>query len=364
MKAMLFPLAVSLILCSLAAQGRAADGAPRRPQTPQPPFPYTAEEVSFTNAEAGIKLAGTLILPHAGGPHPAVVLVSGSGPYVRDAKGSQHRPFEVLADHLARNGVAVLHYDKRGCGKSEGDPDLLKSTMSDFADDALAGVSYLKGRKEIDARRLGLFGHSEGGSVVPLAASRSKDVSFVALAGASVLSADQIILSQVEAIAPTLGESPEQVRDNLEALRLAFDTLRAEKEDGAARIRLASRLKEKQPNRKEEEAMGQFGGFFSPYFRFHLSHDQPATMRKVKCPVLVVNGDKDLLILDKVNTTPMREALKGHPDATVKVLPGVNHMLQPAVTGSPAEYDQTEITMAPAALDLITDWIRSRTRLR
>jgi acetyl esterase/lipase len=236
--------------------------------------------------------------------------------------------------------------------------------MSDFAGDALSAVSYLRGRKEIDPKRIGLYGHSEGASVVPLAASRSKDVAFIVLAGASVLSADKIILSQVEAIAPTYGESPEQVKENLEALRLAFETLRAEGDDGAAKARLVKLLKERQPKRPEREVAERFGGFFTPYFRFHLSHDQTATMRQVRCPILVVNGDKDLLVLEKVNLAPMREALKGHPDATVKVLPGLNHMLQPAVTGSPEEYDRMEETMSPAALELISGWVRRHTGLK
>ncbi|MBW3625846.1 MAG: alpha/beta hydrolase [Armatimonadetes bacterium] len=361
----LFTGGLALALVGLGAGiSRAAENEPpRKPQTPKAPFPYASEEVEFVNTGAGIRLAGTLTLPRSGGPHPAVVLVSGSGPGVRDHGGPGHRPSAVLTDHLTRQGIAVLQYDKRGCGQSEGNRDLMQSTMADFADDALAGVKYLRGRKEIDPKRVGLYGHSEGGSVVPLAASRSKDVAFIVLAGASVLSADQIILSQVEAIAPTFGESPEQVRQNLEALRLAFETLRAEKDDDAAKARLAKLLKERQPNRPQEEAMRQYGGFFSPYFRFHLSHDQPATIRKVRCPILVVNGGKDLLILEKINLAPMKAALKGHPDATVKLLPNVNHMLQTAVTGSPEEYNRIEETVSPEALKEITDWIRQRTHL-
>jgi pimeloyl-ACP methyl ester carboxylesterase len=350
-------------MATTAVPGARGESAPK-PQTPRPPFPYTTEDVELTNAKADIKLAGTLMVPRTSGPHPAVVLVSGSGGYVRDTgEGPGHHPFAVLADHLLRQGIAVLHYDKRGCGKSGGDRDLQQSTMSDFADDALAGVEYLKGRREIDPKRIGLYGHSEGASVVPLAASRSKDVAFIALAGASVLSADKIILSQVEVIAPTYGESPERVKENLDALRLAFETLRAEVNDEKAKVRLLSTLRERHPDRPEAEAKERYSGFFSPYFRFHLSHDQPATMRKVRCPILVVNGDKDMLILEKINTAPMREALKGHADATMKVLPGLNHMLQPAVTGSPEEYDRMEETMSPAALGLISGWIRRHTGL-
>ena len=352
---------VLLSLFLLAATGWTQEQTTRL-QTPKPPFPYKTEEVVFTNNKAGIKLAGTLLLPPAKAPHPAVVLVSGSGGYVRKAPAFGHQYFLVLADHLARHGIAVLHYDKRGCGQSEGDRELLNHTMSDFADDALAAVAYLKERKEVNPQTIGFYGHSEGASVVPLAASRSGDVAFIALAGASVLSADKIILSQVEAIAPTLGEKPEQVQENLEALRSTFETVRAEPDNEVARTLLLSRVKKHQPTWPDKEVLERFGGFLSPYFRFHLAHDQTATIQKVKCPILVANGSKDLLILEKVNITPLQQALKDHPNTTIKVLPNLNHMLQPAITGSPEEYDRVEETMSPAALELITTWIKSQTQ--
>lgn len=357
MKPTLFTLAACVMTAVLCAPSGHGETQPNV-ETPKSPPAYTSEEVELTNAKAGVKLAGTLLLPRTKGPHPAVVLVSGSGPYVRDPGMPEKGYFGPLASRLLREGVAVLHYDKRGCGKSEGDKDLLQSTMLDFAEDALTAVDYLRGREEIDPKRVGLYGHSEGSSVVPLAASRSKDVAFIVLTGASVLTADRIILTQVEAMAPLMGESPERLKENLEALQLSFDTLRAEKNDDQAKIQLSNLLKERQPNRSEKEVREQFGSMISPYFRFHLSHNQPATMAQVRCPILVVNGDKDLLVLDKFNTAPMREALKGHPDATMKVLPGLDHMLLPVIPGTPEGQVRTEKDMSPAALDLISGWLR------
>src|SRR5262249_47414986 len=155
---------------------------------------------------------------------------SGSGPYVRHPHLPERGYFGPLASRLLRRGIAVFHYDKRGCGKSEGNRDLLQSTLSDFAEDAQAAVHYLQGRKDIDSKRVGLYGHSEGSSTAPLAASRSKEVAFLVLTGASVLTADKIILTQVEALGPTMKESPATVKENLDAIQLTFDTLRAEKD--------------------------------------------------------------------------------------------------------------------------------------
>jgi uncharacterized protein len=165
-----------------------------RPQEPKKPYPYLAEEVSYENKKAKVKLAGTLTLPKGKGPFPAALLITGSGPQNRDEQVFGHRPFLVLADHLTRRGLAVLRVDDRGVGGSTG--DTMQSTTADFAEDVLVGVEYLKGRKEIDPKRIGLIGHSEGGMVGPLAASRSKDVAFVVMLGGMGLTGEQILYVQ------------------------------------------------------------------------------------------------------------------------------------------------------------------------
>ena len=187
---------------------------PPRPQEPDPPYPYDEEEVTYTNEEAGVTLAGTLTLPRSPGPHPAVILISGSGAQDRNETVFNHKPFLVLADHLTRHGIAVLRADDRGMGGSSG--SVRTSTSEDFAEDVLAGVDCLKNRPEIDPERIGLAGHSEGGIVAPMAAVRSNDVAFIVMMAGTGLTGEKIVLLQSELI----GEKDLQVpaEPNLRAI--------------------------------------------------------------------------------------------------------------------------------------------------
>ena len=169
-----------------------------RPQDPKKPYPYLEEEVTLENKPAGVKLAGTLTLPKGKGPFPAVVLITGSGPQDRDESLLGHRPFLVLADHLTRNGIAVLRCDDRGVGGSTGNTST--STTADFADDALVGVAFLKARPEIDGKKIGLIGHSEGGVAAPIAATKSTDVAFIVLLAGTGLPGEEILYRQAELI--------------------------------------------------------------------------------------------------------------------------------------------------------------------
>ena len=181
-----------------------------RPQTPKKPYPYPAEDVTFENKTAGIKLAGTLTLPKGDGPFPAVVLISGSGAQDRDETLFGHKPFLVIADHFARNGIAVLRFDDRGVGKSGGKQE--GATSADFATDAHAAVKYLQGRKEIDPKRIGLMGHSEGGLIAPMvAADHPDDVGFIVLLAGPGLPGDEVLRSQLEAILKASGVGTEKI---------------------------------------------------------------------------------------------------------------------------------------------------------
>lgn len=190
-----------------------APEAPRRPQEPQKPFPYKEEEAAYDNLKAGIKLAGTLTLPKTGGPFPAVVLITGSGPQDRDEALLGHRPFLVLADYLTRQGIAVLRYDDRGVGKSTG--EFAKATSADFATDVLAGVEYLKTRQEINPKQIGLIGHSEGGLIAPMVATRSSDVAFMVLMAGPGISGEEILYLQGALIARANGTAETAIAKNL-----------------------------------------------------------------------------------------------------------------------------------------------------
>lgn len=208
----------------------------KRPQEPKPPFPYRAEEAAYENKAAGIKLAGTLTLPNSGGPFPAVLLISGSGAQDRDEALFGHRPFLVLADYLTRRGFAVLRVDDRGVGGSSGDG--MQATTADLADDVLAGIAYLKGRAEIDPRRIGLIGHSEGGLIAPLAATRGSDVAFIVLMAGPGVPGEEIISRQTELILRAGGASEDQIAAAGAEQRKLFDLIKSvpDEKDLAARL--------------------------------------------------------------------------------------------------------------------------------
>ena len=349
-----------------------AEPAPR-PQNPEPPYPYLAEEVSYPNPDAGITLAGTLTLPEGEGPHPAVVLVSGSGPQDRDESVFGHRPFLVLADHLTRRGIAVLRYDDRGVGGSTG--DFSDATSEDFASDALAGVAFLKGRAEIDAGRIGLVGHSEGGLIAPMAAASSADVAFIVMIAGPGLTGEEILYRQAALISRASGVPEPAIEQNRRVQEEMFAILRTVEDDAAAADSLRAYLRATVESLSEEQraALGMTGDvaqlierqvrqLASPWFRYFLTHDPAPVLRRVRVPVLAINGELDLQVPAEANLEAIERALAagGNPDYTVRMLAGLNHLLQPATTGSPTEYAGIEQTISPDALALIADWILER----
>ncbi|MFL5351632.1 alpha/beta hydrolase family protein [Archangium sp.] len=341
---------------------------PRRPQLPKPPLPYRAEEVSYENPAAHVKLAGTFIVPPGDGPFPAVLLLTGSGAQDRDETIFGHKPFLVLADALARRGIAVLRVDDRGIGGSTG--DFTKATTEDFAGDALAGVAWLETRKEVDARRIGLVGHSEGAAVAPMAAVRSKDVAYLVLLAGPGLPGDQILLRQITDLGHMLGKPEAELAKGLELERRLLDLVKAEKDPDKLRARarglLEAHLKQaSEAERKQVEAGGgvdaQLAQLTSPWFRFFVTYDPRPTLARVKVPVLALTGEKDVQVSAKENLPAIERALKkgGNTRGVTRELPGLNHLLQTAKTGSPAEYGQIEETMSPAALTAIADFVLS-----
>lgn len=346
----------------------------RRAQDPKKPYPYHAEQVMFANAAAGIRLAGTFTFPKTAGPHPAVVLITGSGPQDRDEAIMGHRPFLVLADHLTRQGFAVLRFDDRGFAKSEGDFD--KATNPDFVSDALAAVAWVKARPEVDATRIGLAGHSEGGIVAPRAAAQSKDVAFIVLMAGVGVPMDQLLLRQAADLMRTAGASEAVVAKQHDFQRELFSLIRASPAgpETESKVRALVRAALKDAMKEETNAQlnpdaaidAQVKMVCSPWFAEMLRYDPAVTLAQVRCPVLAVNGGKDLQVAAGDNLRAIEQALKkgGNPDVTVIEFPGLNHLFQSSQTGAVAEYATNEETFNPKALNTISDWLRKRAGLR
>lgn len=346
---------------TLTPAGEEDTAPPPRPQHPEPPYPYNQEDVTFRNQEAGIPLAGTLTRPQGEGPHPAVVLVSGSGPQDRNAQILNHKIFLVLADHLTRQGIAVLRYDERGVGESEG--SYSGATSEDFARDVASAVRFLRGRSEVRSDAVGLVGLSEGGIVAPMVHTRFEPVSFLVLmAGPSVPGGD-IIVEQSAKIAAAGGAPPSAVDSIRQAQRRLMDAVRAGSDSASVASRLRPILDREDSN--EEQMQAQIGQMTGPWFRYFVGYDPVPALRKVDVPTLALYGSNDLQVPPEQNAAPMRAALRDAPtnDATVRVLDGLNHIFQPAETGLPGRYGQIETTMAPAALDAVSGWILKRTTM-
>lgn len=350
------------VVLTLRMERTDAPSEPERPQHPRPPFPYRVEEARIHDGGADVVLAGTLTLPEGPGPFPAAVLVSGSGPQDRDESLMGHKPFLVLADHLTRAGIAVLRYDDRGVGRSTG--SFATATTDDFTTDALAAVRFLDARDDIGA--VGIVGHSEGGLVAPLAASRSSTVRFVVLLAGPGLTGAEILDLQAAMINRAAGAPEEMIRANRALQGTLFDILRAEPDPERAAPLLRQALREGQPagapTPSPQALEAEVRQLNSPWFRFFLDYDPRPALETVRVPVLALNGELDLQVPPTANLREVREALErgGNPDVTATMLPGLNHLLQPARTGAPDEYARIRETMSPVALRAVSGWILER----
>ena len=335
--------------------------APKRPQEPQPPYPYEALDVQFENPEAGIRLAGTFTIPAGDGPHPAVVLISGSGPQDRDETVFGHRPFLVLADYLTRSGSAVLWFDDRGIGASTG--DFAVATTPDFASDARAAVAFLKARPEVNPEKIGLVGHSEGAIVAPMVANRGGDVAFAVLLAGTGVNGRELLVMQAKAMNRAAGLPETVIEQRAEVQERVLDAVVVADSDSVAAERARAILAE--AGLTGDAAEGQVRALLSPWMKYFLVYDPLPELRNLSIPVLALNGEKDTQVPPTENLVLVEEALRegGNPDVTAEVLPGLNHLFQTAETGLPAEYTGIEETFSPAALQMIAAWILERTEL-
>ncbi len=342
---------------------------PARPQEPERPLPYPEEEVEFENTEAGITLAGTLTMPEEEGPFPAVVLISGSGQQDRDETLLGHKPFFVLADHLTRNGIAVLRYDDRGTGESGGVYGT--ATTSDFAVDTRTAFDYLKTRKEINGAMTGLIGHSEGGIIAAMVAAESNEIDFIIMLAGPGLKGSEILLTQNLALLEMQGASPDVIKTRKEQLEQEYRIL-AEGRDREETREMIISVSTPFIERYSAEEIETFG--FSEdavkkraemltgtWLWFFMEYDPASALRTVKCPVLAMIGSLDIQVDPGRNLPAIESALReaGNEDFRTVEMTGLNHLFQTAETGSPVEYARIEETMSPVALEMVSGWILS-----
>jgi fermentation-respiration switch protein FrsA (DUF1100 family) len=330
-----------------------------RPQNPVKPYPYKEEELTFPNAKSKISLAGTLTLPSGSGPFPAAILISGAGPQDRDESLVGHRPFLILADHLTRKGIAVLRFDKRGMGKSTG--DFASATMEDLTGDTEAALAYLNTRKEINPKKIGLIGHSEGCLIAPVVAANSPAVAWIVLLAGPGMKGEDVLLLQSELILRAAGVNDGEVARTLAFNKQTYVIVRQEKDPAALEAKLNELVQTTSTGAALPPAavQAQVRLLVSPWFRFFLDYDPVPTLQKTLCPLLALNGEKDLQIPPKENLAKIQKALQdaGNHDFQATELPALNHLFQHAPTGSPTEYGGILETMAPEALNAVSDWV-------
>lgn len=342
-----------------------------RPQNPKGPLPYNEVEVSYKNTIDNVKLAGTLTLPKGTGKFPVVILISGSGAQNRDSLVAGHRPFLVLADHLTRNGIAVLRVDDRGAGSSE--VGSLSVTSENLMFDVLAGVDFLKSRPDIDQRKIGLIGHSEGGMIAPMAASRSRDIAFIVMLAGLGQTGEDVIYTQTGLLGKAGGDDPETVKHTIALIRKAnavvkteADAKRIEEKIDEAVTAYSKTVNESEKNAFNSAAATVKGGmsmYAMPWYRFFITFDPAPVLMKVSVPVLALNGDLDLQVASKENLDLIAAALRAgkNKDFTVKSFPKLNHLFQTSKTGLISEYEKIDETISPDVLNTISEWITKRT---
>jgi uncharacterized protein len=342
-----------------------------RAQTPVGPFPYQIEDLLYTNSDGSISYGATITIPNGTGPFPAVLLLTGSGQQNRDEEVAGHKPFAVIADHLTRNGFIVLRVDDRGMGKTTGDPR--SSTSRDFADDAIVSVNYLKSRKEVNQKKIGLIGHSEGGMLAQMVAAERNDISFVVMLAAPGIAIKKLLYEQNEAILLKSGLPKEYVTAYLELYQSIIDTsMSSEDKTRRADIervvetwisRTPAHVVRATTGIADESSKANFvnaftGQLTSPWFRYFVTYDPGPNLKKLDASVLAINGSEDVQVPPDSNLSGIETALRaGKSKFIVKKLPGLNHLFQECKTCTIAEYTKLDQTISPILLDTMSQWL-------
>jgi len=351
-----FPLSLSKTLTETSQ-----NAFPKRLQEPVKPYPYYSEDVTFKNNKANVTLSGTLTLPKKGGIYPVVILITGSGPQNRDEEMLGHKPFLVISDYLTKNGIAVLRYDDRGTAQSTG--DFKAATTADFASDVESAIFYLKARKEINSKKIGLIGHSEGGIIAPMVASKSKDVDFIVLLAGQGLSGAKLMLLQKKKIEQAMHLDEKEISKGQEIFSGAYRIILESHADNTdLKNKLNTYFTQNLDNKLSEEQVNAItNSITTPWMIYFLKYNPVPTLEKVRCPVLAIDGEKDLQVPPE-NLIAIKTALEkgGNKNVTAKLFPNLNHLFQDCKTGLPGEYSEIEETFSPAALDEITKWINKQ----
>ena len=343
----------------------------KKPQDPKLPVPYSEEEVFFFNQSANVKLAGTLtypkLKPNYTQQFPAIVLISGSGPQNRDEELLGHKPFLVLADYFTRKGYAVLRFDDRGTGKSTGDFSL--ATTEDFASDVESAVKFMQHHFVVNPTKIGLMGHSEGGVIAPMvAANPSNSIAFILLLAGTGIKGDSLLLLQQALIAKAEGMNPALLKENQQLNRDLFQLVNLYSDEKALNTAVNTYFEQHTFSMELLAETGQTSSEFqqalraqllNPWMRYFLRLDPQIALKKVTCPVLAINGSKDLQVPAEQNIPAIKAAVEsnGNKHVTVEILPNLNHLFQTCKTGSLTEYATLEETFSPDALKVIAKWM-------
>lgn len=331
-----------------------------RPQTPLPPFPYVSVNLRIPNADAkDVSLAATLTKPESPGPHPMVVLVSGSGAQDRDETIFGHRPFLVIADALTRRGIAVVRFDDRGWAESTGDPN---GTTKDFASDTLAVLRFVAARDDIDPKRVGIIGHSEGAMIAPmLAAAHPDEIAFIVMLAGPGVVGHELLSHQTELGLRLSVTDEKKIAADMAVYDQAFELIANKPADAAKTEIQALWTKAK----GDEAGVDQLLALADiEWMRFFLAYDPRSDLGKVRCPVLALFGSTDIQVDDEQNAPALTAAFKKSKNkhATVLARPGLNHLFQHSETGNPDEYEKIEETFDQETLTMIGDWILERVK--
>jgi pimeloyl-ACP methyl ester carboxylesterase len=351
-----------------------------RPQTPKPPFPYDSYELEYDNADRSVRFGATLTVPktdpnirYIKAPEwPVAILITGSGQQDRDETLMGHKPFAVIADHLSRNGYAVLRVDDRGTGKTSG--DVLNATSADFAKDVEASIEFLKTRKDINKSKIGLIGHSEGGMIAPMIASRRKDINFIILLAGPGIKIIDLMAEQNAAILRSTGVSSKAVQSFIPLFKNISSAIINSSDSTSAMINartiitswsiktpasIRNVLGFKDSSAQFHYITDLYKQMRAPWFHYFMSFDPAPYLQKLSCKVLALNGSKDIQVIASSNLAGIAKNIKR---SKVKVfeekqLPGLNHLFQHCNKCTVQEYAELEETFSPEALSIITDWL-------